>query len=164
MERIKIEYQLVDEDSKAPTLAHDDDMCWDLYVRKDSLVTNKDVSIIPLGVMFNFPRGIEAKIYARSSTPMKLDMILPNGVGCIDVGYKGEVSFIGISIHDMKQLYKGDKIAQIEFFKQVQLYDINNNIVNAVIKIPSDHIEFVQVSDFTDYGNDRNGGYGSTGN
>lgn len=164
MGKTKIEYILVDEDSKEPVLAHSDDMCWDLFSRKDISVTSDEVSIIPLGVCFNFPRGVEAKIYSRSSTPMKYDLMIPNGLGCIDAGYKGEVSFIGVSIHERKQVYRGDKIAQIEFYKSHQVYDIDNNIITVVTKIPSSDIEFVQVKDFTDYGNDRGGGYGPTGN
>ena len=164
MSKIKIEYQLVDEFSQSPQMFHDDDMCFDLCARKDMMVYHNEVSLIPLGVKFNFPKGIEAKIYSRSSTPIKFDLTASNGSGCIDAGYKDEIHFVCNSIHDMKQVYRGDRIAQIEFFRYIQFYDIDNNIVNAVVKIPNKDIEFVEVKDFTDYGNDREGGFGSTGN
>lgn len=164
MSKIKIEYQLVDEDSKAPQMFHSDDMCLDLCSRKDMLIKHKEVSLVPLGIKFNFPRGVEAKIYSGSSTPIKFGLTASNGSGCIDAGYKDEIHFVCNSIVDMKQVYKGDRIAQIEFFRYVQLYDIDNNIVNAIVKIPNNDIEFVEVEEFTNYGNDREGGFGSTGN
>lgn len=48
------------------------------------------VTYIPLGVAMKLPKGFEAIMTARSSTPMKLGVMQANAVGVIDNTYCGD--------------------------------------------------------------------------
>lgn len=45
---------------------------------------------VPLGVAMELPKGFTAKILSRSSTPRKVGLFIPNGLGFVDNLYKGE--------------------------------------------------------------------------
>lgn len=96
-----------------------------------------ELKFISLGVSMQLPDGYFAKLYARSSTPLKHKIILANGVGIIDSQFCGSQDvwkFLGYAIEDTV-IHKGDRIAQFEvvkkgvplFFKTVDNLDTNPN-------------------------------------
>ena len=130
--------------------------CIDLKSRIDTTIGAGETKVILLGVRINhekledisdslflslhdFKRGYYLQLMLRSSLGEK-SLIIPNGVGIIDMDYKGEIKII---IHNpLNELYtinRGDKIAQIAILKhQSYLFNIDSNI-------------------------ERKGGFGSTG-
>lgn len=97
------------------------------------------------GIAMEIPKGYVGLVFPRSSNA-KQDLILSNGVGVIDSGYRGEIMFKFKLVEDRhlaKDYNVGDRVGQI-------------------IIIPYPKIEFVEVSELSE--TDRgNGGYGSSG-
>lgn len=154
--KVRIEYKLTSEQLNKPILAHENDECYDLFTNGFDYDLKSFVpKTIGLGIQFNFDSHVSARIYSRSSTIFNYGLILPNGLGLIDSGYKGEVGFIAVPLNNIK-VPKFSKIAQIEF-----LY----NDGKQKIILANSKIELIDMTgkEFTNFKNDRGGGFGSTG-
>jgi len=72
-----------------PYRAHVTDAAWDCYVRTVDIVEG-NVIRCALGFRLGLPEGWFADVRARSSI-YKTGLILCNGCGVVDAGYRGEV-------------------------------------------------------------------------
>lgn len=69
---------------------------------------------IPLGVAMELPKGFEAIIASRSSSPKKLKVFIPCGKGIVDNSYNGnddQWHYVASPI-DNTSIKKGDRICQ----------------------------------------------------
>lgn len=139
---IKLGIKLLTPTAKIPTQAHEGDL-WDIYADEDVLITDGESKLVSTGIAFDIPEGYQVRLYNRSSGPLKNKLVLSNGIGIIDTGYKSELKGQFFCIHGCYKISKGDKIMQMELVK------INK-------------IAFEQVAEL-DKRNDRCGGFGSTG-
>lgn len=64
--------------------------CFDLYLAEDVSLKKGELSIVKLGVAMQLPKGFIARVYSRSSTPVKLGIGVANGLGFIDNSYHGD--------------------------------------------------------------------------
>lgn len=69
---------------------------------------------IPLGIAVELPKGFEATILSRSSSPKKLGLAVPHGMGLVDNSYCGEEDEWKYVCTTMRttSIEKGDKICQ----------------------------------------------------
>lgn len=69
--------------------------------------------LIPTGISVAVPMGYELQVRSRSGMALRNGLIVANGVGTVDAGYRGEVGVIlhNISRHTQAIRY-GDRIAQ----------------------------------------------------
>ncbi|WP_295147934.1 dUTP diphosphatase [uncultured Peptoniphilus sp.] len=103
-----------------------------------------DRVLVPTGLYFEFEKGYEAQVRARSGLALKKGLGLPNGIGTIDSDYRGELKVILINMsRDDVVIEDGDRIAQVVFMK---------------IEIP-DLVEVEEISDTER----SDGGFGHTG-
>ena len=124
-------------------------------------VSHRNVSIdtyyIPLGVAMKLPKGFEAIIAPRSSTPHKFGLFIPNGQGIIDNSYSGNSDEWNFIVSPMKEatINKGDRICQfrIQLSQKATVWQKLKWLFNS-------GIELVQVDDL---GDNNRGGLGSTG-
>lgn len=155
-EIVEIKYKRIWNDgwfeSQSPYHAHVDDRGFDLYCVAKEEARDDEGNIIPntwryhTGLAFQFPDGIDAEFRARSSV-YKTGLILSNGLGTIDHGYRGEVQ--GVFYDVLKMPSKHYKVG--ERFAQLVIPGIDPRF-----------IEFIQVDKLTE--TDRGaGGYGSSG-
>lgn len=136
----------------SPYHAHVDDRGFDLYCAAKEEARDEEGNIIPntwryhSGLAFQFPDGIDAEFRARSSV-YKTGLMLSNGVGTIDHGYRGEVQAVFYDVlKTPSQHYKlGERFGQL-----------------VIPGVDPRCIEFIQVDEIekTDRGE---GGYGSSG-
>lgn len=109
-----IKFKKLHKDAKAPFRAHPEDRGADLTCVTANFVDGcwKYGS----GLAFEFPDGLDAEVRSRSSIH-KTGLILSNGVGTIDNGYRGEVKGVFYPIIDSRygfDPYKvGDRFAQM---------------------------------------------------
>lgn len=131
-----------------PQKAHDTDYGYD--IRATSKELKGRLIVYGTGIHIALPeryndKAVCMKVYARSSV-CNTGLVLSNGVGIIDSGYRGEIKAVFYSIANGKTYGIGDRIAQIA---------------------PSndEDIEWEQVATLDELGQtDRgSGGYGSTG-
>ncbi|MDU5417809.1 dUTP diphosphatase [Peptoniphilus harei] len=103
-----------------------------------------DRVLVPTGLYFEFEKGYEAQVRARSGLALKKGLGLPNGIGTIDSDYRGELKVILINMsRDDVVIEDGDRIAQVVFMK---------------IEIPN----IVEVEEISDTER-SDGGFGHTG-
>jgi len=121
MNTCKIKIKKLTETAKTPVKANPSDTGYDIFV--DRIENLGDRLKIHTGISLEIESGWWVEVNARSSVH-KLGLILSNGVGVIDNGYRGEI--IGIfykTSHYVENAVKvGDKMMQMHPRK---IYDIN---------------------------------------
>lgn len=107
-------YYSLDDGAAHPRQAYKDDAGIDLALKHDVSVPVGAHRVGDTGVRVAVPRGHVGMIFVRSSTGIKRKLVLSNGTGIIDSGYRGPIK---ISLHntgDTKQhIQAGDYIAQL---------------------------------------------------
>lgn len=131
----------------APTRAHDGDAGWDVTVPMNGVELKPDMAIYSLGLAFAVPKGMWLMAVPRSSV-YKTGMVLANGVGVIDAGYRGEIKAMFWRVKkDWSPYMDGDRACQLILMPE-----------------RTDDVEFVEVDELPESWDGRNAdGFGSTG-
>lgn len=131
-------------DVESPTRAHRSDAGLDLYVPEGQgvLVRPGAVYTIDLGIRVAIPDGCYGQLALRSSSGER-GLVIPNGVGIIDSGYRGNLKVLVTAIAGPVLVAAGQRICQLIVLPQLP--------VEAGAGV---------VGDDTDRGE---GGFGSTG-
>ena len=82
-----------DKSVPLPTYGKKGDACCDVYAKSIEYDADKDRFIIHTGLHFALPDEYEMEIRPRSSNT-KTDVYLPNSIGTLDSGYRGELLVI----------------------------------------------------------------------
>lgn len=129
---------------QGPTRAHATDAGLDLYVPEGQacLVRSGAVYTIDLGVRIAIPDGYYGQLTLRSSAGKK-GLVIPNGVGIIDSGYRGNLKLLVTALADPVLVAAEERVCQLIILPQ-----------------PPVSIETGPVEDDTTRGE---GGFGSTG-
>lgn len=113
-EPVTVPFRLVRKEARQPE-KHLQATAYDLFLPEDvTIYPWTRGKLIPTGVAINFPEGVAAKTWARSSTNKNTGIRVNTGI--IDNDYTGEI-FINVdNINWWKwyKLKKGEKIAQLE--------------------------------------------------
>lgn len=124
---------------------------------KSTAVIGSNIFYIPTGLAFKLPKGFEAHIVARSSTPTKYGFIVPNCTGIIDNSFCGntdewKIPSLGFNANTIPA---NTRIAQfkIELSQKATVWQKLKWLL-------SSGIELVEV---TDLASTNRGGFGSTG-
>lgn len=127
-----------------PVRAHDTDAGLDLYVPEGQgvLVRQGAVYTIDLGVRVAIPDGYYGQLTLRSSAGKK-GLIIPNGIGIIDSGYRGNLKLLVAALAGPVLVAARERVCQL-----------------SILPLPSVDVETGIVGDDTDRGS---GGFGSTG-
>lgn len=129
------------------------------YTKDDKKYRDVEISTvyIPLGISVELPKGFEAIIASRSSSPKKLNIFIPNGIGIIDNVYKGDDDQWYYVASSLKEtiIEKGDRICQF----RIQLSQ-KATMWQKLKWLFSSGIELVRVNS---HNNINRGGLGSTG-
>ncbi|MCZ9300513.1 dUTP diphosphatase [Corynebacterium marquesiae] len=108
-----IYYQL-DDGAAHPRQAYKHDAGIDLALKHDLTVPVGAHRVGDTGVHVAVPRGHVGMVFVRSSTGIKRHLVLSNGTGIIDSGYRGPIK---ISLHntgnETQHITAGDYIAQL---------------------------------------------------
>ena len=116
-----------------------------------------NTSYIPLGVAMKLPKGFEAIVLPRSSTPKKLGIICANSMGVIDNSYSGnedEWKFPAIAIRETT-IEEGTRICQfrIQLSQKATFWQKLRWLFSSGVKL-------VEVDSLN---NESRGGFGSSG-
>lgn len=128
----------------APVRAHETDAGLDLHVPEGQgcLIRPGAVHTIDLGVRVAIPDGHYGQLVLRSSAGKK-GLAIPNGVGVIDSGYRGNLKVLVVALTEPVRVATGERICQLIISHQ-----------------PPVEVEVGIVNTHTDRGR---GGFGSTG-
>ena len=113
---MKVKIKRLDTDLPLPQYETEGSVGFDLLCRESVTVAPQTVALIPANVIIETPPGYMLMVTLRSSTPRKLGLLIPHGVGVIDLDYCGEGDEIQIQIYNFTDqpvtVERGDKIAQ----------------------------------------------------
>lgn len=138
---MRVKVRRLCEEAVLPSYAKDGDAGLDLVAISHE--SKEGYEMYGTGLAFEVPKGYVGLIFPRSSVTNK-DLMLKNGVGVVDSGYRGEVTFRFQRVDGQQFLYEvGDRIGQL-------------------VIMPFPHIEIEEVETLSDSQRGE-GGYGSTG-
>lgn len=107
-------YYSLDDGAAQPRQAYKDDAGIDLALKHDLTVPVGSHRVGDTGVHVAVPRGHVGMVFVRSSTGIKKHLVLSNGTGIVDSGYRGPIK---ISLHNTgdttQHIQAGDYIAQL---------------------------------------------------
>lgn len=138
-----LKFKKTDENAITPIKANSTDMCFDLFAVNDGKLSEMFIEY-DTGIAFDIAEGYDILVFPRSSIS-KYDLVLANGLGVIDNGYKDSVKCrfkvlyshshlvdSNISsprnVNDLKLYKKGDRIAQFTLIKKqnYKLEEVNS--------------------------------------
>lgn len=114
-----------------PTRAHATDAGLDLYVPEGQscLVSCGAVYTIDLGIRVAIPDGYYGQLTLRSSAGKK-GLTLPNGIGIIDSGYRGNLKLLVAALAEPVMVPAGERICQLVILPLTAI-DIEAGVVDA---------------------------------
>lgn len=163
MEEVEIFIEKCRENIELPQYANYGDAGMDICAAEDVTINPGQTVIIPTGLKVAIPVGYEIQVRPRSGISLKNPLRIPNTPGTIDSGYRDEIGVIMTNTSEQEYINNGPfKIGEKGNNKGVYEIKKGDKIAQIVLqKVPS--IKFVQVKSVKEIGQNRNGGFGSTG-
>ena len=165
---VQIPIELCHEDAKIPQYAHISDSGLDVYALEDITIHPGETVLVPTGIKVALPPGYELQVRPKSGRALKTKLRVANTPGTIDQGYRDEIKVIVENIES--------PIKDIEY----DFNDDGNIIIKSVLhgsdfmigkgekfaqlvlmEVPK--AAFYRVDNVQEIGEDRGGGFGSTG-
>lgn len=160
MNLVNIKVETCRENIKLPEYANQGDAGMDICAAEEILINPGETKIIPTGLKVAIPIGYEIQIRPRSGLSAKTPLRIPNSPGTIDSGYRDEV---GVILTNTSRENNGEFLINEKSNKE-GVYKIckGDRIAQFVLKeVPV--IQWDPVSDISKEGNNRGGGFGSSG-
>ena len=165
---VNIPIELTSEDAKVPTYANLGDGAVDLYSPIDVTIGPGETKIIPCDIKVALPYGYAFLIHPRSGMSAKTKLRVANSVGLVDSQYKGVIGVILENVEPrIKDIsYEFDDngrpiITSIEHGKSYTISKGERFAQMRLVEVPT--ANFVKVSTVAGIGDDRGGGFGSSG-
>ena len=156
------------EDMSVPVYAHATDAGMDIYSPAEYTIAPGETIIIPTGIKVAIPEGYALLIQPRSGQSAKTKLRIANTPGLIDSGYRDEIGVIVENIEppfkDIDYEFDSSGEIHIKSILHGEAYTIAPGQRFAqmrLVQVPK--AEFVQVESVGEIGEDRGGGFGSTG-
>lgn len=141
---MKVKIKRLDPELPLPVYETSGAVGFDLLARTDMSIEPGKIELVPGNVIVKVPEGYSLLVISRSSTPRKLGLTKPHGVGVIDQDYCGPEDEVMIQVYNFTDqpvsLKRGQKIAQGLFVR-------------------TDRFEFEEVDSISET---SRGGFGST--
>lgn len=161
---IEVQIELCREDAVLPKYARAGDAGMDVYAAEEVWIRPGETVIIPTGLKLAIPEGYEIQVRPRSGVSYKTPLRLPNSPGTIDSGYRDELGIIMTNTSETCSS-NAERILSIDGKdNQMGTYRIKkgDRVAQAVLQeVP--RIAFRVVESVKAVGQDRGGGFGSTG-
>ena len=151
-----------------PQYAHDTDAGMDIISPAEYTIAPGETIIIPTGIKCAIPEGYALLIQPRSGQSVKTKLRVANTPGLIDSGYRDEIGVIVENIEppfkDIDYEFDDNGEIHIKSILHGQSYTIAAGQKFAqmrLVQVP--HAQFVAVENVGEIGENRGGGFGSTG-
>lgn len=176
---INIPIEYCNPDAKMPAYAHASDSGMDVYALEEITINPGETKLVPLGIKVAIPLGYELQVRPKSGCSLRTKLRIANAPGTIDAGYRDELAVIvenvdppiraihprttimeengHNSIIRQEPIVEGD----IEFGQSYTIGKGEKFAQLVLCEIPK--VAWVEVDTVAPLGEDRGGGFGSTG-
>ena len=158
----------LEEGVQLPVYAHETDAGLDIYAREEITINPGETKIISTGIRTAIPEGYAILIQPRSGQSVKTKLRIANTPGLIDSGYRDEIGVIIENIEppfkDIDYEFDDNGEIHIKSILHGQSYTIAPGQKFAqmrLVQVP--HAQFLAVENVGEIGENRGGGFGSTG-
>jgi dUTP pyrophosphatase len=118
---MKIKIKRIDKTLPLPSYQTKGSAAFDLYSRIDMEIKPKEVALIPTNLIIQTPKNYMLAVVTRSSTPKKLGLSVPHGIGIVDQDFCGTEDEIHLQVFNftdnLVKITKGQRIGQAVFVK-----------------------------------------------
>jgi dUTP pyrophosphatase len=165
---VNIPIELCHEEAKVPQYAHISDSGLDLFALDDYTITPGETKLIPTGIKVALPPGYEFQVRPKSGRALKTKLLVANTPGTIDAGYRDEIKVIIENIEppikDITYEFDDNGRPVISSILHGSSHFIGKGEKFAqlvLMEVPK--ASFYRVDSVSNFGEDRKGGFGSTG-
>lgn len=167
---VRIPYEKCHKDAKEPAYAHASDSGMDVYALEDITIAPGETRIIPIGIKVALPAGYELQVRPKSGLSAKTKLRVANTPGTIDAGYRDEIGVIIENVEPPIRSIATDfaespndpiPVGAIEFGKSYTIGKGQKFAQLVLSEVPK--AVLYEVEKVGEIGEDRNGGFGSTG-
>jgi dUTP pyrophosphatase len=163
---IPISVSICRENVKLPFYANAGDAGMDIVSAAEVLIAPGETKLIPTGIKVAIPKGYEIQVRPRSGLSLNTPLRIPNSPGTIDSGFRDEIKVL--MTNTSKCFETNDSSIEIYTLSskgnQQGTYKISpgDRIAQIVLqRVPS--IKWQVVESVDDIGDNRGGGFGSSG-
>ena len=113
---MRLKIKRLDPTIPLPAYGTDEAAGFDLAAAYDVTIGPGQIALVRTGLIIEVPTGHFLAIFARSSTPLKRGLVVPNGVGVVDPDYSGPNDEVMIQVLNFTKadvaVRRGDRLAQ----------------------------------------------------
>ena len=165
---IQLPIELCHPEAKMPQYAHEGDSGMDVFALDDYSIAPGETKLIPTGLKFAIPPGYEIQVRPKSGRALKTKLRVANTPGTVDSSYKDEVCVIMENVEPpIKKLhydFNEDGTPKILAIDHGDTYYIGKGEKFAqLVLVEVSKAALFQINSVANLGEDRNGGFGSTG-
>ena len=165
---IQVPIELCHDEAKIPQYAHISDSGLDIYALDDVTIKPGETVLVPTGVKVALPPGYELQVRPKSGRCIKTKLRVANTPGTVDQGYRDEIKVIVENIEapikDIEYDFDDDGNIVLKSILHGSDFTIGKGEKFAqlvLMEVPK--VAFYRVDSVKDIGEDRGGGFGSTG-
>jgi dUTP pyrophosphatase len=118
---MRIKIKRIDKSLPLPAYQTTGSVAFDLYSRIDMEIKPKELALVPTNLIIQTPKNYMLVAVTRSSTPKKLGLSVPHGIGIIDQDFCGENDEIHLLVFNftdnLVKITKGQRIGQAVFVR-----------------------------------------------
>lgn len=170
---VPVAIELCHPDAKIPQYAHISDSGMDVYALDDITVHPGETVLVPTGIKVALPVGFELQVRPKSGRALKTKLRVANTPGTIDQAYRDEIKIIIENIEPpirditTNTILKANgsvahmEVTSIEYGKDFTIGKGEKFCQLVLCEVPK--VAFYRVDNVQEIGDNRNGGFGSTG-
>ena len=165
---INVPIELCHPDAKIPQYAHESDSGMDVYALEDVTINPGETVLVPTGIKIALPPGYEIQVRPKSGRALKTKLRIANTPGTIDQGYRDEIKVIVENVEPpikhIDYVFNEDGAIEIRSILEGSPFYISKGekfCQLVLAEVPK--ATFYTVNSVMDIGENRNGGFGSTG-
>lgn len=165
---VQIPIEFCRENVRPPEYAHISDSGMDVFALEDVTIKPGETVVIPTGIKVALPPGFEIQVRPKSGRALKTKLRIANSPGTVDAGYRDEIGVIieniDPPIKDIQYKFddKGHPIILSILHGSDAFIGKGEKFAQLVLmEVPK--AAWFEVESVGEIGEDRGGGYGSTG-
>ena len=165
---VQIPIELCHPDAKIPQYANTSDSGMDVYALDDYTIAPGETKLIPTGIKLALPPGYEIQVRPKSGRALKTKLRIANTPGTVDAGYRDEIKIIVENIEppikDIEYDFDDNGTPIIKSILHGAAHTIGKGekfCQLVLMEVPK--AALYRVEQVGEIGENRGGGFGSTG-